>query len=226
MARLWPGRREIGARAERRWLAPARAASLGRAGVVLGCWGCTDRCEDDGTGSSNSDGSCTLLGMGTCACGRAGKLYAGTCLRCLASPNGARRPRHADAASLAPFRSSVVKKRVYHGTNARFDELRLVPGQRRVLGFAHEVHAGGFFFSPSLSTARNYGNRVNGRCSTSRASENGCAPRATMALRCTSRTTRRSTAGSCCRRPRSDGGGWPCPDTGQVTTHHRRFRLR
>jgi len=71
-----------------------------------------------------------------------------------------RGPLYADAASLAPFRGSVVKARVYHGTNTRFDELRFMPGQRRVLGFAHDVQAGGLFFSPSLSTARNYGKHV------------------------------------------------------------------
>lgn len=55
---------------------------------------------------------------------------------------------------------SVVRRPVYHGTNADFTEFQKMKSQRFVLFSAFDVEAQGFFFSESLQDAKGYGRRV------------------------------------------------------------------
>ena len=75
---------------------------------------------------------------------------------------GARAAREPQENPIKGFRGSVVKRVVYHGTDVTFDELKRMPGTRGAFGglVSYTTQAGGFFFTPSKKTAREYGKNV------------------------------------------------------------------
>jgi hypothetical protein len=55
---------------------------------------------------------------------------------------------------------SVVRRPVYHGTNAVFDEFKITKSQRFVLFSAFDVESHGFFFAESFKDAKEYGRNI------------------------------------------------------------------
>jgi len=58
------------------------------------------------------------------------------------------------------FSGSLVKDPVYHGTNKKFDEFKLMTGKRSVLFSEWETQAHGIFFTRSIEDAATYGKYV------------------------------------------------------------------
>lgn len=55
---------------------------------------------------------------------------------------------------------SVVRRPVYHGTDADFTEFQKTKSQRFVLFSSFDVEAQGFFFAESIQDAKEYGRRI------------------------------------------------------------------